>query len=46
MKPSMRVATVRPDIPVRLRAQTVTAMPPAPAAPKMRVAAWPASVMS
>jgi hypothetical protein len=37
---------VRVASPARRSAQTVTAMPPAPAAPKMRVAACPAMVIS
>ena len=42
----MRVPTVRPGMPERRSAHTWSAIPPAPAAPNSRVAAWPASVMS
>ena len=42
----MREAMVRAARPARLSAQTVTAIPPAPAAPNTRVAACPAIVIS
>jgi hypothetical protein len=45
MNATMRHATVRRSIPDRRRAHAVSAMPPAPAAAKSRVAASPAMVI-